>query len=146
MKKILDYTFTLLMICALAASCSKDSDNPTTGGNSGGNGGGFNPPVVSLEDTISRKWEVKSATHKGSPDNSSAGLQLDIRKDGTYTLISTGFEGTWEFQNDKAQVLLDEDTQYETLWTIDKISSTHLDVSFKSPFTGGASTWEMEPF
>ncbi len=138
MKKLLGITLLLVVF----AACSKDSD-PAANPNPNPNGGGNTTPV-SLEDTISRRWEVVSATHNGSEDNSSKGLKLEIRKDGSYTLITTGFVGTWEFQNNKKEVLLDkDDPSIKTVWTIESINSTALNVKFKSPFTGGNATWDM---
>lgn len=141
MKKIIGIAFVVMLVFA----CSKESD-PVVNTNNNQNGGNTNP-VVSLEDTISRKWKVVTATHNGSTDNSSTGLQLEIRKDGSYTLISTGYVGTWEFQNDKKEVLLDKDNaSFKTTWEISTITSQNLDVKFKSPFTGGNAVWYMEPF
>lgn len=128
----------LLLFSLLIFACSKEEEPQKS--NNNGNG----TPAVSLEDTLSRAWTVTNALHNGSADNSSKGLKLDIRKDGSYTLTSTGFIGTWEFQNDKKEVLLDKDNaQFKTTWTIQEMSSTFLKVSFKSPFTGGSAVWEM---
>lgn len=138
MKKLIG----IALIAIAFMACSKESD-PVVNANPNQNGGGNNT-VVSLEDTISRKWKVANATHNGSADNSSKGLELDIRKDGSYTLITTGFIGTWEFQNNKTEVLLDKDNaSFKTVWTIESMSSTALNVKFKSPFTGGNAAWNM---
>ena len=129
----------------LAAACSKNDDNPSpsTGNNTGGN-----TTKPSWTDTLVRKWRVVAATHKGSPDNSSTGLELNIRKDGSYTLISTGFIGTWKFTDSTYKPILldDKDAQFKTTWTVNKLTAKRLEVDFKSPFTGGASHWDMEPF
>jgi hypothetical protein len=137
-------TGVICLFIILAAACSKSDDNPSPSGNN--NGG--NTPTPSWADTISRKWKVVAATHKGSPDNSSKGLELDIRKNGSYTLISTGYVGTWKFtDNTYKAILLDEnEAQFKTTWTVVKLTAKRLEVDFKSPFTGGASHWDMEPF
>ncbi len=132
---------TLFML--LAVACSKNDDagsTPTPTPNGGGNS-----PTPDYVDSIARKWKVTAATHKGNPDGSSKGLELEIRKDGSYTLTSTGFIGTWTFLDNDTKVLLDKgNSQIETTWTVKKLTSTRLEVDFKSPFTGGASSWEME--
>lgn len=138
-------TGIICLFMLLAAACSKSDDNPAPSGN---NNGGNNTPTPSWTDTITRKWRVVAATHKGSPDNSSKGLELNIRKDGSYTLISTGLVGTWKFtDNTYKTILLDEtNAQFKTTWTVVKMTAKRLEVDFKSPFTGGASHWDMEPF
>jgi len=125
----------------LAAACSKEEEsNPTPTP-----GGGNNTPTPDYVDSIARSWKVTAATHRGSADNSSKGLELDIRKDGSYTLKSTGYIGTWEFIDNDTKVLLDKDnSQFKTTWTINKLTSTRMEVDFKSPFTGGASHWDMD--
>lgn len=130
------------LFIALASACSKNDDSGTpTGSNNGGN----NTPTPDWTDSISRDWKVTAATHKGSPDNSSKGLELNIRSDGSYTLVSTGFVGTWEFMDNYTKVLLDKNnSQFKTTWTINKLSSQRLEVDFKSPFTGGSSHWDMD--
>lgn len=139
MKKL---TFISVLFLALL-SCSKD-DQPVPPNNNGGNP---NPnPVVSLEDTLSRRWYVDEATHNGSPDNSSKGLILNIKKDGTYILESTGYQGTWEFIENKTKVLLDKNnSSFKTTWTIQLLTSKNLNVTFKSPFTGGNAVWKLRP-
>jgi hypothetical protein len=129
-----------ILVLSLYA-CSKDDSNPET----------KNDPdpvvIVSLEDTISRKWMVDVATHNGTSDGSSKGLIVDMRKDGSYTLVSTNYIGTWEFLDNKTKVLLDKGvSNLETTWTIGKITSKSLIVDFKSPFTGGNAHWEMISF
>lgn len=124
-------------------ACSEKDETPPAN-NTGNN---QNPPVVSLEDTICRNWEVKSATHNGSNDPSSMGLKLTLNKNGTYLLHSTSYQGTWEFTDQKTKVLLDKNTpNYKTTWTIVKLSSKKLEVTFKSPFTGGSAAWSMSPY
>lgn len=134
----------MLPVLALAASlyvsCKKDDDDTSSA-----------PlpvqPKPNYRDTLARKWEVKEATHNGSPDGSSQGLKLDIKKDGSYLLVNTGFNGTWKMLDSNAQrILIDDGTQYKTEWTVEKISSQELQVKFISPFTGGNSTWKMKPY
>lgn len=125
----------------LATACSKEDSTPTPSTPNGGN----NTPTPDYVDSIARDWKVTAATHRGSPDNSSKGLELNIRKDGSYTLKSTGFIGTWEFTDNDTKVVLDKDnTQFKTTWTINKLTSTRMEVDFKSPFTGGSSHWDMD--
>ncbi|MEZ4805715.1 MAG: hypothetical protein R2852_09595 [Bacteroidia bacterium] len=137
LKKI---SFLCVFIFFLA-SCSKDNSSTDPAPNK-------DPDVVvSLEDTITRKWIVEDATHNGTADGSSTGLILDIRNDGSYTLVSTNYIGTWEFMDNKTKVLLDKDgSNIKTTWTIVEINSNSLIVDFKSPFTGGNAHWEMIPF
>ena len=131
----------IALFILLAVACSKDDDTTSTPNTGGGN----NTPTPDYVDSIARKWKVTTATHKGNPDNSSRGLELDIRKDGSYTLISTGFVGTWEFTDNDTKVLLDKDnSQFKTTWTVNKLTSTRMEVDFKSPFTGGDSHWDMD--
>lgn len=145
--KIIGTIKTAGVIClfiTLVVACSKSDDNSSPNNNNGGN----NNPAPSWTDTLVRKWRVVAATHKGSPDNSSKGLELDVRKDGSYTLISTGYVGTWKFtDNTYKTILLDEtDAQFKTTWTVIKLTAKRLEVDFKSPFTGGNAHWDMEPF
>ncbi len=142
-KGKLNLFFAACVCFSAFIACSKKEetpDNTNTPNNQ-------NPPVVSLEDTICRNWEVKSATHNGSNDPSSLGLKLTLNKNGTYLLHSTSYQGTWEFIEQKSKVLLDKNTaNYKTTWTIVKLSSKKLEVTFKSPFTGGSAAWSMVPY
>jgi len=102
------------------------------------------PKPVVLEDTLKGNWIVNVATHNGSPDNSSKGLKLEFKTNGKYTLISTGYLGTWEFIENRTKVLIDKDMpEYKTSWTIVRLTAKNMDVTFKSPFTGGNSEWHM---
>lgn len=144
MKKRILYFVLLSNVCCFCwIACSKK--DPTPQNNTTGNT--TNPPVVSLEDTLCRKWEVKSASHNGTSDPSSIGLKLTISKDGSYILHNTSYNGTWEFIENKAKVLLDKNTpSYKTTWTIVKLTSKNLEVTFKSPFTGGNASWSLKPY
>lgn len=137
MKKI-----GLLALVMLAlASCSKDEDTVSTTNNGGGNSNNQN---IAWEDTISRRWYVNEALYNGNPDESSFGLRLNIKKDGSYILENNQYQGTWEFTDNKTKVNVDKgNSTYETVWTIKSISSTKLKIEFKSPFAGGTSTWDM---
>jgi len=87
---------------------------------------------------------VKTALYDGGIDKSSQGLRLNIKKDGSYILENTLYNGTWEFTDNKTKVNIDKgNTSYETVWTIKSISSKELKIEFKSPFAGGTSTWNM---
>ncbi len=122
------------------AACNKEE--PAPAGNS--NTGTPSNPVVALEDTLCRNWEVKTATHNGSSDPSSVGLKMTINKNGTYLLHNTSYQGTWEFVENKTKVLLDKaSSQYKTTWTIVSMTGKKLNVKFKSPFTGGSVEWWM---
>lgn len=134
--------FGLLALVMLAlASCSKDDDTATTTNNGGGNNSNSN---IAWEDTISRRWYVSEALYDGSPDASSKGLRLNIKKDGSYILENNQYQGTWEFTDNKTKVNVDKgNSTYETVWTIKSISSKKLKIEFKSPFAGGTSTWDM---
>lgn len=131
------------MIVFALISCSKEEDATS---NNGTNNGGNTTPSASWTDTLSKRWKVSEAYHNGSQDASSKDLLLEFRKDGSYTLLSTGFVGTWAFQKDATEILLDKgNTSFETLWTIQSISSQKLDVKFVSPFTGGQAQWILNP-
>lgn len=135
--------FMFIAVISLLVACSKEEKAAT--GN--GQNNTVNPPVVSLEDTICRNWEVKNATHNGTNDPSSLGLRLTIKKDGSYILHTTSYTGTWEFIENKQKVLLDKGTSsYKTTWTIKELSAKKMRVTFTSPFTGGAAEWEMKPY
>ncbi|MBI1223232.1 MAG: hypothetical protein GC180_11560 [Bacteroidetes bacterium] len=140
MKKLSILTFVLFTLLA----CSKsDTPVPSSGGNNGGNNSGNNASWV---DTLSRKWIVYEAYHNGTPDGSSSGLVLDMKNDGSYKLVNTGYVGTWEFEENYTKVRIDKgNSSYETLWTIESISSTLLKVKFISPFTGGNAEWTLKP-
>lgn len=140
MKNLKQVTIVAFFV-VLAAACSKSEDTPPANNNTGGG----NNPTPNYVDSIARKWKVADATHNGSPDNSSKGLELDIRADGSYTLISTGFVGKWEFTDNDTKVLLDKDnSQIKTTWTVKKLTSKRMEVDFKSPFTGGNAHWDMD--
>lgn len=137
----------LIAFVALLAACGDNdsAEKPQPKDNNNNNGG--DTTIVDLGNTISRSWKVVNATHNGGYDGSSVGLKLNIRKDGSYTLLSTGYVGTWEFIEEKTKVLLDKDvSQYKTTWTLDSLSEQFMKVNFKSPFTGGNSVWEMESY
>lgn len=136
----------LIAFVALLAACG-DNDSAEKPQPKDNNNNGGDTTIVDLGNTISRSWEVVNATHNGGYDGSSTGLKLNIRKDGSYTLLSTGYVGTWEFIEEKTKVLLDKDvSQYKTTWTLDSLSEKYMKVNFKSPFTGGNSVWEMESY
>lgn len=133
-----------VLILSFAVSCKKNdgpkNNNPQDT---------IKPPPkpVVLEDTISRVWIVQDATHNGTTDGGSIGLQLEIMKNGSYVLYQTSYQGTWEFIENKTKVLIDKnEPSYKTTWTIQKLTAKHLDVSFKSPFTGGSVEWKMIPY
>lgn len=135
--------YSLIVLVMLAfISCSKDETAP----NPGGNPPVVNPPVVSLEDTLCRRWIVQEAWYNGSPDASSAFLIINIKKDGSYLLEKNNFNGTWEFIENQTKVLIDKnEPNYKTTWKIISISSKEMLIEFKSPFSGGTSKWLMRP-
>lgn len=135
---------TTVIMCSFALfSCSKEENPETVVPEQKKE----DPVIVNLTDTLCRSWMVKSATHNGSPDNSSTGLKFTMKKDGTYLLVSTGHKGTLEFLEDSTKVLLDKNnSSIKTIWQVNRLTSTHLDVSFKSPFTGGKAVWMAQPY
>jgi len=105
------------------------------------------PKPVVLEDTLKGNWVVMEAKHNGSPDFSSKGLKLNFKTNGTYTLVGNGYAGTWEFLENKTKVLIDKSTpEFKTTWTLVKITNKNLEITFKSPFTGGNAEWKMIRF
>lgn len=146
MKK---YTLTFLLTCVTTAGymltgCNKDSTSRSPTNNTTHR----DTPKISLEDTFCRNWLVRKATHNGDADGSSVGLKVTFYKNGTYMLNSgTSYQGTWEFLENKTRVLLDKNNpSYKTTWTIVNMSSKKLDVTFKSPFTGGNAEWFMDSY
>lgn len=141
-------SLTCLLFLAIAGStfigCKKENTQVTTTNNPTQQ----NPAKVSLEDTFCRNWLVKKAIHNGTADGSSVGLKVIFYKNGTYLLNSgSSYQGTWEFLENKTKVLLDKNTpDFKTTWTIVSISSKKLDVTFKSPFTGGSAEWFMDSY
>jgi hypothetical protein len=104
------------------------------------------PTRVVLEDTLARLWVVTKSTHNGDPDPGTVGMKLDFFKGGTYKLINTGYDGTWEFLENNTKILIDKnDPSWKTTWTIQKLTAKSFIVTFKSPFSGGSVYWELEP-
>jgi len=142
-KKTAELTLIFFIILSSISSCKKE--DPSTNTNT--NNTKPNITIVSLEDTLSRNWEVIAATHNGANDPSSVGLKLNISNDGSYLLVTTGYKGTWEFIDQKTKVLLDKNTpSYKTTWTIVNMTSKTMNVTFKSPFTGGNATWALKAY
>lgn len=131
-----------LFVISLGACSKDDTTEPTTTPN--------NTPLPTpkpvWKDTISRKWKITKATHKGQHDASSTGKLVWIKKDGLYDWDEANFIGTWEFADSTYKtVVLDKATSsLKTTWTISTFTSKKLIVDFKSPFTGGAARWEMD--
>lgn len=134
--------FFIAATLVVLAACSKDDGGGTTPTNNTGN----NTPRPNWKDSIARNWEVVKATHNGAPDNSTEGLELNLKKNGTYLLVTTGYNGTWKFSDSAyTTVLIDEAApQYKTVWTIKKLTAKRLEIDFKSPFTGGAVHWDLD--
>lgn len=143
MKQVKTAKRLIIVIAAmgLLMACNKEDSSTTAPTNNSG----INTPKPNWTDSIVRAWEVVKATHNGTPDNSTEGLELNLKKDGTYLLVTTGFNGTWKFSDSAYKtVLIDEKTpQYKTVWTIKKLTSKRLEIDFKSPFTGGAVHWDL---
>lgn len=139
--RIIKKLFIATTLVVLAA-CSKDDGGATTPTNNSGN----NTPKPSWADSLARTWEVVKATHNGAPDNSTEGLELNMKKNGTYLLVTTGYNGTWKFSDSAYKtVMVDENApEFKTVWTIKKLTSKRLEIDFKSPFTGGAVHWDLD--
>ena len=143
--KMNPYFYLLFSVAILAAvGCKKDpkpqDQNNTTD---------TTKPVIKppkWEDTLCAvEWKVKEATNNGQNDVSSTGFELKFFKNGTYEMPQLQFTGTWEFQNNYTQILLDKALSIKTVWNIKTFNSKLLDVDFKSAFNGGASNWKMVP-
>ena len=94
---------------------------------------------------LAKKWIVDKAYVNGSnPDNSSKGLTLDVRNDGTYTL-STGYVGTWIFEANETKINWDKGTQFNQVFTLTEFTETKIDATFISAFTGQNARWVMIP-
>ncbi len=140
MKKLLNpLTFILLIIAfASVVSCQKGSDLEPTLSDSD------KPKPTILSDTLKGKWEVSYATHNGTIDEGSKGLRMIFDANGTYLLVNTGYNGTWEFIENKTKILIDKnEPAFKTTWTIKQLTNKNFDITFNSPFTGGAVAWKM---
>lgn len=103
-------------------------------------------PEKTRTEILAKKWIVDEAYVNGStPDNSSKGLTLDVRADGTYTL-STGYIGTWEFLENESKILWDKDQHFKQTFTLDKFEEDLIDATFISGFTQQRARWVMIPF
>ncbi len=152
MKRIV-YLFSLLIFVALLlGGCDNDDDvSPSPTAN---NNGGSNPTDTANTDTtitktktqmLAKKWIVDEAYVNGStPDNSSKGLTLDVRADGSYTL-STGYVGTWVFESNETKINWDKGTQFNQVFTLQEFTETKIDATFISAFTGENARWLMVP-
>ncbi len=130
-----------IALIVILAACSKEDSSTTSPTNNVNN-----TPKPLWADSIARDWEVVKATHNGAPDHSTKGLELNLMKNGTYLLVTTGYNGTWKFSDSTYKtVLIDEGApQYKTVWTIRKLTAKRLEIDFKSPFTGGAVHWDLD--
>lgn len=120
-----------------------DSPEPATTNNTNNNN---NPPAKTKTEMLAKKWIVDEAYVNGStPDNSSKGLTLDIRADGTYTL-STGYVGKWEFENNETKINFDKHMpQYNQVFTLVEFTDTKINATFISAFTSENARWVIIP-
>lgn len=144
MKKTIFYLMVVAVFAITISSCGKDdSTDPTPTNNNGGNN---NPPAKTKTEMLAKKWIVDEAYVDGStPDNSSKGLTLDIRADGSYTLKG-GYIGTWEFEENETKINFDKNKpQYNQIFTLVEFTDTKIDATFISAFTGQNARWVMIP-
>jgi len=136
-------------------SCSDDdSPTPTVSTPTNNTGDTTNTDTTNTDTTVvktktemlAKKWIVDEAYVNGTtPDNSSKGLTLDVRSDGTYTL-STGYIGTWEFESNETKINWDKGTSFNQVFTLQIFTDTKIDATFVSAFTGQNARWIMIPF
>jgi hypothetical protein len=142
MKKIVRFTAVTVLLFSFwgIISCKKpDQPDPVITSKDT-----IKPKPTVLEDTLKGKWEVNYATHNGTIDNGTKGIRMIFDSKGTYLLVNTGYQGTWEFLENKTKILIDKDSpDFKTTWTIKKLTNTNFDVTFISPFTGGKVEWKM---
>jgi hypothetical protein len=99
----------------------------------------FAPP-----DLIARRWLINQAFGNGAPDPSSTGKKMIFNANGTYDWGSGMVTGIWEFMDGYTKLLVDKGSQYEAVWTIVKLDTEELKVSFSSPWDGGSHLeWNM---
>lgn len=146
----------MLSITLLAFSCSKDGEPfepvppnieipDTTKDDTTTNDTIQKQPEKTKIEILAKKWIVSEAYVNGSTlDNSSKGLGLDIRTDGTYTL-STGYIGTWEFLEDETKILWDEKETFTQTFDLNTFEEDLIDATFISGFTGQNARWVMVP-
>ena len=168
--KLTNLFMSALCICAcliFTPSCSDDDDSDMTpntqndnnndgnnddnnddnndGNNDDNNDDNNDTPDKTRTEILAKRWIVDQASVEGLPDNSSKGLILDVRADGSYTLVTTGYIGTWEFNADETKINWDKGTQFNQVFTLEKFKENKIEATFKSFATGQDARWVMIP-
>lgn len=138
--------FLLFAIMLATASCSdrafddeKDIEEDTT----------VTDTIIEEEPTateiLTKKWRVAEAyVNQNTPDYSSEGLTFDVFFNGSYHL-STGYDGTWRFNEDETHIIWDEGTSYEQDFELIQFDENIIEANFKSAFTKQRARWILKP-
>ena len=125
MKKLIIYSFAFLMLSAAASSCSKYEEGPKLA-------------FSSKKSRLVGEWKLTKQTLNGTDNNlTNVTTTLSIKDDATfyykiaYSVLgipyTVDYNGKWEFNSDKTQVLFTEDGQTSiTNQTIVKLASDEL--------------------
>ena len=123
---------SILLIVLFISSCKKDEE-------------------LSKKDLIAARWQgekiTSSATLNGVSvpveDEDISGTFIDIKANGTYTSDDNGVfdgSGTWKLSNGDKDIILDEGTDEEIVFTITALTSSDLKLSFTQEETINGST------
>lgn len=135
MNRIIQILISIVLVLGLATGCSDQQRIPTPKNDPP-------PREASILEKVTGHWDIDTAYHAGSYDNSSSGKDILIRSNGTY-LFDNYLEGVWYFTSDSSTMILDENKSYRQDWTITYLDTLRWIVDFKSPFTQKASQWIM---
>ena len=118
-SKLLLIFLTTLFIYGLN-SCSENDPEPTPIAPTTNNNDTTNTDTTqnrTKTQMLAKRWIVDEAyVDVNTPDASSKGLILDVRADGSYTLVSTGYIGTWEFEDNERKINWDKGTQFNQVF------------------------------
>jgi hypothetical protein len=124
MKKIVLFAVLALVF----VSCSKYEEGSAS--------------LLSKKSRVANTWKVKSATAYGVDYTSSYPIsQIEITKDGGYkeSIVENGiigfYEGTWEFNDDKTQLLVTF-SNANRVYTILKLEKDAMKIMFEKPNFG----------
>jgi hypothetical protein len=124
-------SLTIMSACSTETSPIPDNDDPVD-----------NERPLSKLELVVKHWSIDTAYHAGVKDVSSTGKTIEFFNGGSYD-FNGDFSGTWRFNTDSSELIIDEGQSYQQDWEITHLGEQRFVADFKSPFTGQPSTWIM---